>query len=297
MKLSIVTINRNNAEGLARTLHSTFEAQAGFDDWEQIVVDGASTDGSLDALAPYRGNPRLGWTVSEPDGGIFNAMNKGAAHARGEYLLFLNSGDVLLPDVLAKAFAGKVSEDLVYGDVFHVHPDGRRILREFPPADRLHDWLFLTKSLPHQATFVARRLHDALGGYDETFLSAGDSKFFFLAVTERHASARHLGFAVSEMDATGISLQPKTLPARLKERKRFLEPYFGANLYHCVQFGIIPRHIRVWHDIEATTDPVVARQLLYVVDGFFWLRRWWLGRRLLGAFSALVSLSARIRRH
>ena len=294
MKLSIVTINRNNASGLARTLESTLGAQPGFGDWEQIVVDGASTDGSMAALEPYRGDQHLGWTVSEPDEGIFNAMNKGAAHARGDYLLFLNAGDALLPGVLANVFANPVVEDLVYGDLFHVFPDGNRRIKQFPPSDRLHDWLFLTGSLPHQGTFIARRLHEELGGYDESFRSAGDSKFFFQAVAERHATARHLGFPVSEMDATGISLQPETLPARLDERRRFLTPYFGENLYHCVVFGILPRHLRLRHDIAATVDPDVARQLRYTVDGFFWLRRRWLGRRLVGAFSALVSIPERI---
>ncbi len=80
-------------------LESTFDNQSGFDDWEQIVVDGASTDGSFTVLDTWKNNQHLGWHVSEPEMGIYNAINKGAAHALRDYLLFLNMGDELLPCV------------------------------------------------------------------------------------------------------------------------------------------------------------------------------------------------------
>ena len=99
MKLSVITINLNDAEGLQKTLRSVWERQS-FTDFEHIVIDGASTDGSVEVIKKYA--DKLAYWVSEPDKGIYSAMNKGIVRARGEYLLFINSGDWLADDVLAK---------------------------------------------------------------------------------------------------------------------------------------------------------------------------------------------------
>ena len=114
MKLSIITINYNNAEGLRKTLASV-EAQT-YRHIEHIIIDGGSTDGSVDVIREYEkqnsllsGRAGVGLTikwVSEPDNGIYNAMNKGIRMATGEYCQFLNSGDTLAaPDVTEKMMA------------------------------------------------------------------------------------------------------------------------------------------------------------------------------------------------
>ena len=98
-KVSVITIGRNNREGYARTLDSV--ASQTDADFEFIVIDGASTDGSVDLLRQYA--PYITHLVSETDRGIYNAMNKGIALARGEYCNFMNSGDVFhAPDVLSR---------------------------------------------------------------------------------------------------------------------------------------------------------------------------------------------------
>ena len=91
MKLSIVTINYNDAIGLERTIQSVITQT--FKDFEYIIIDGNSTDGSKEIIKKY--SEKIQVAISEPDTGIYNAMNKGAALAKGEYLLFLNSGDNL----------------------------------------------------------------------------------------------------------------------------------------------------------------------------------------------------------
>ena len=184
-KLSIVTINRDNAAGLRATLESTFGAQPGFSDWEQIVVDGASSDGSFAEVDRYRGDPHLGWCVSEPDAGIYNAMNKGAAHARGDYLLFLNSGDTLLPDVLERVFSEDLRWDIVYGDLIMVRGD-REETKAFPPAESIRPWFFLTSSLPHPASFISSGLFRSIGGYDESYRIVSDALFFLEEIGRAH---------------------------------------------------------------------------------------------------------------
>ena len=112
MKLSIITIAYNNLEGLKRTLQTV--ANQSYDDFEQIVIDGGSKDGSLDVIKSYEGLiPNYKW-VSEPDKGIYDAMNKGIDLAEGEYCLFLNAGDVLYGDsVIEELMCNNPSSDIV----------------------------------------------------------------------------------------------------------------------------------------------------------------------------------------
>ena len=98
MLLSIITINYNDKEGLARTMNSVLSQT--YTDFEYIVIDGGSNDGSKTIIEQHQ--DQLGYWVSEPDSGIYNAMNKGIAKANGEYILFLNSGDVLIDDTIIK---------------------------------------------------------------------------------------------------------------------------------------------------------------------------------------------------
>ena len=101
MKFSIITINYNNCEGLRRTIESVVNQTC--HDFEYIIIDGGSTDGSVDVIKQYA--DQIDYWVSEPDKGIYNAMNKGVAVAKGEYCLFLNSGDSLHNNsALAKVF-------------------------------------------------------------------------------------------------------------------------------------------------------------------------------------------------
>lgn len=101
MKLSIITVNLNNRDGLKRTIDSVVSQT--FTDYEWIVIDGGSNDGSRELIEHY--SDHFAYWCSEPDKGIYNAMNKGIAHAKGEWLQFLNSGDVLYSNnTLASVF-------------------------------------------------------------------------------------------------------------------------------------------------------------------------------------------------
>ena len=115
MKLSIVTINKNNCKGLRDTMESIVSQTS--KDFEYIVVDGASTDGSVEVIREFASKFGVGmkW-VSEPDGGIFSAMNKGLGMAEGDYCLFLNSGDSLYDEnVVGKFMDFGCQEDIVAG--------------------------------------------------------------------------------------------------------------------------------------------------------------------------------------
>ena len=118
-KLTIITINYNNLEGLKRTVESVINQT--WQEFEYIIIDGGSSDGSAEYIESQSGN--IDYWVSEPDKGIYNAMNKGIVIATGEYLLFLNSGDHLLNNEgLQKAIIEVCNYDLVFFDIQIVQP-------------------------------------------------------------------------------------------------------------------------------------------------------------------------------
>src|SRR5659263_50658 len=115
MKVSIITVNLNNDDGLPKTIESILSQS--FIDYEYLIIDGGSTDNSLDILIKYAN--RITYWVSEPDKGIYNAMNKGIAHATGEWIIFMNSGDVFRNDeVLANVFKSDIEAQtqIIYGN-------------------------------------------------------------------------------------------------------------------------------------------------------------------------------------
>lgn len=145
-KISIITINLNNREGLARTMQSVI-GQTCFKYVDYIIVDGGSTDGSLDVIR--ENEKHLKHWVSEKDGGIYDAMNKGVGMAASEYCQFLNSGDTLHSSYVLERILPQLDADIVYGNPL---VDG--MAKQYPevlPAD-----YFLQDSLPHPASFIAR---------------------------------------------------------------------------------------------------------------------------------------------
>ncbi len=191
MQLSIITVNLNNRDGLQKTIDSVVSQT--FKDFEWIVIDGGSTDGSRELLEQYAGH--LAYWVSEPDSGIYNAMNKGIKVAKGEYLQFLNSGDwILEKDTLQRAFGTNPKEDIIYGDC--IEPDGS--LQVFPAT--LDALFFYRGTLNHQASFIKASLfHD--GGYDEQYRYASDWLFYLQKIVFENVSYR-------KVDAAVVGVQP-----------------------------------------------------------------------------------------
>ena len=113
MKLSIITINYNNLEGLKKTYESVV-CQT-WTDYEWIIIDGGSTDGSREFIEEHQ--DKFAYWCSEPDKGVYNAMNKGIAKAQGEYLNFMNSGDRFYDhQTLNEVFSSGFQEDILYGN-------------------------------------------------------------------------------------------------------------------------------------------------------------------------------------
>ena len=202
--LSLITINYNNREGLKKTIESV--AAQTFKDFEWIVIDGGSTDGSRELLEQYADH--FAYWVSEPDQGIYNAMNKGIDHAQGEYLQFLNSGDWLnAPTTLQEFFATPLDGDIVYGDQDYYEGNRLAESRKHPEVlslKYLYEW-----SLGHSSSFIKRELL-AETHYNENYRIVSDWEFFLKKALENKTFV-HRPITVGCFDMSGISMANQEL--------------------------------------------------------------------------------------
>jgi glycosyltransferase involved in cell wall biosynthesis len=198
MKLSIITVNLNNCEGLQRTIDSVV-CQT-FRDFEWIVIDGGSTDGSKELIERYADH--FAYWVSEPDKGIYNAMNKGIKVAKGDYLQFLNSGDCLKDSTtLSNVFSCSPVGDIIYGDcAVRVSATEQQEIH-YKPTFSLK--LLLDGSINHQSSFIKRELL-LDEPYDESLRIVSDRKFFIRKALEGKSFV-HINRTISTFDINGIS--------------------------------------------------------------------------------------------
>lgn len=200
-KLSIITINLNNKDGLQKTIDSIVNQS--FKDFEWIVIDGASTDGSRKLIEQYA--EHIAYWVSESDKGVYNAMNKGIKVAKGEYVNFMNSGDCFASStVLEDVFVANRTADVLYGYMMRGSVDGKINNLSMMKPDL--SWIdFYNDGLPHQSTFIKRRLFDELGFYDESLKAVSDWKFFVNAFVYHKATSDFIPMKISVYAEGGIS--------------------------------------------------------------------------------------------
>jgi len=207
-KLSIITVNLNNKAGLIDTAKSII-AQSWID-YEWIIIDGGSSDGSAETIKEYAGKTnKLVYWCSEQDGGIYQGMNKGIERARGEYCWFLNSGDcVHKNETLKEIFANEFDEDFVYGNIVFKKENGRYIVKK--SSNKLSSSKLAYGNIPHQSIFTKTKIFKEKNGYRTDFKIASDWVFLLEAICKEKASYKHIPivFAISVLDGT-TSLNPK----------------------------------------------------------------------------------------
>lgn len=215
LKLSIITINYNGAVGLERTIKSVINQTCC--DFDYIVIDGGSTDGSLDVIKHYA--DRIDFWLSESDKGIYNAMNKGVGYARGEYCLFLNGGDWLADnDVIKDIFPFLEKASVITG----ILQRGNEICI---PAEHLTlGWLYQW-SVSHQASFIKTDLLKKYP-YDETLKIVSDWKFWLQTLIADNETYQAINRKVAFFDMSGISSSQKALVSEERTRviRDFLPP-------------------------------------------------------------------------
>jgi glycosyltransferase involved in cell wall biosynthesis len=200
-RLSIITVNFNNGAGLRKTIQSIKNQT--FTDIEFVVIDGGSTDLSLEVMK--ENNSIINYSVSEADGGVYQAMNKGILKATGEYCLFLNSGDCLADNkVLENVFEIISDEDIVYGNALKIKPHYRRLLK-YSSHLTFFDFYKTEPAMHHQATFIKKQLFEKLGLYREDIKIISDWEFFFRAIILKEVTTKYIDLTICTFDGTGLS--------------------------------------------------------------------------------------------
>ena len=222
MKLSIITVNYNDAKGLERTIKSVISQS--YHDFEFIVIDGGSSDKSLGIIKKYE--QHIDYWVSEPDGGIYLGMNKGLRQAQGDYVNFMNSGDRFYSfDALERIFSLGTDADIITGThVGSPHPNVGK--------DGISLYTLCTGAVDHQASFIKRDV--ALRHpYDEKYKIVSDWKFFIEALIIDNCSFFYTETIVVDVDMTGVSNTATDLNRR--EREAVLKELFPERIltdYH-----------------------------------------------------------------
>lgn len=232
MRLSIITITYNNLVGLRKTADSV-QAQT-MSDFEWIIIDGASTDGTKEYLAAMAAKLQITncklQIISEPDRGIYNAMNKGIRLAQGEYIQILNAGDCLAATDVTERMLNALTEqtakagqpiDILYGNMLKVDGKGKLIGKSGYTEYSLRQ--FYSSTLNHDCAYIRRALFDDdhYGLYDENLRIVSDWKWYLQAIGLGKVRPVYADIDVTIFDGGGIS--ETNLPLRAQERRLVLE--------------------------------------------------------------------------
>jgi glycosyltransferase involved in cell wall biosynthesis len=218
--LSIITVVYNNVRDIERTLLSVFNQS--YAHIEYIVIDGASTDGTLEVIQRYQ--DRLSKVVSEKDAGIYDAMNKGLALASGDYVLFMNSGDELYaPDTVENVFATAPNIDIYYGETEMYNEAWQSIGKRRHSVPEKFTWKSFRfgMTISHQAIYIRRTLTEQ---YDRQYELSADIDWILTAAKKAKTSVKVSGY-VAKYLVGGMS--KKRHRQSLSERFAIFTKHYG----------------------------------------------------------------------
>lgn len=225
LKISIITVCYNAGKTIEKTIKSVVGQT--FPNIEYIVVDGKSEDHTLDVVNAYAS--RITQIISEPDRGIYDAMNKGIRISTGDFLLFLNADDYLVDDetisLIAERLADDRRTDILFGNVM-IYDQKTGHGRIWQPKKLCNALLYRT-TLPHQAVFFKRRVFDTIGFYNDGLTIAADYDILVKAYKKRY-TFRRTRCIVSVFTRGGISNNEKNAAILKKERQDILKSHFSV---------------------------------------------------------------------
>lgn len=226
-KLSIITINFNNADGLQKTIKSVVGQT--FKDYEYIIIDGGSTDGSIEII---NNNKRfINYWVSEPDKGIYNAMNKGISLSKGDWLFFLNSGDIFLSENSVTEIINYINKfsftnSLIYGNLIIRGLYEDDIIMNYNNIDKYY---LLENCIGQQAILFKRQIFNEIGYFDESLKIVGDYEFLLRAFYKFKRKNIHVNSVFSIYQWGGISNNYAHEEIHKMEREIVISKYYNKN--------------------------------------------------------------------
>lgn len=254
MKYSVITVNYNNKEGLRKTIESVIHQT--YHDYEFIIIDGGSTDGSVEVLKEYE--TLIDYWISEPDGGIYQGMNKGIKKATGDYLNFMNSGDCFYNEkVLQNVFEKQLTCDIIVGKDYHYNSQTQQGFSTILPP-RISMITFYIQTLPHQSSFFKRELFDKTL-YDESLKIVADIKFYIQKICVEGCSVGLTNEIICKREPDGIS--------KSYNERRIAE-------HQAVLAGFLPHGAIKDYQTLTLLDKTTTYKLLYLLEtskGLKWM--------------------------
>ena len=215
MKISIITIAFNSEETIEDTIKSVVAQD--YKDVEYIIIDGGSTDGTLQIVDKYKDN--IAKVISEPDKGIYDAMNKGVRASTGELVGILNSDDFYASNTVLSEIADAIGDkDAIYADLVYVDRENtEKVVRYWKAGAYKEDCFFKGWMPPHPTFFIRKRLYDKYGDYNLKLKSAADYELMLRMLHKHKISVTYLPKVITKMRVGGQS--NVTLKNRLKANK------------------------------------------------------------------------------
>ncbi|WP_455671779.1 glycosyltransferase family 2 protein [Phocaeicola sp.] len=207
-KISIITINYNNSIGLEKTIRSVINQT--YTNYEYIVIDGNSTDGSKEIIKKYDAD--INFWVSEPDKGIYNAMNKGILKSSGTYLIFMNSGDSFYNNTVLANVDSLLTTEIVLGQDMRL---GQVHAYNKDTVSILDLW---KTPLNHQSAFIHRKLFANGSLYDEDYKMLADQKHFVYSLIIKNCTFKNIDLIIVDYDISGLSANNHQLFIEEKEK-------------------------------------------------------------------------------
>jgi glycosyltransferase involved in cell wall biosynthesis len=223
-KITVITINYNNKQGLEKTFLSVCNQTS--KNFEYIVIDGGSSDGSLNLLEEYKNH--ISYSVSEKDKGIYHAMNKGIKVATGDFLIFMNSGDVFYNKTIINTIANELknTDEIVYGDVLLKNElTGYQNIQIHP--EKLTFKYFYQQTICQQACIIKKSLFDTVFYFNENHKIVSDWEFLIVAIFIHKVSIRKIPFVLAIFDCEGVSSNQNMRIIASKEREEVIDCYFS----------------------------------------------------------------------
>ncbi len=215
MKFSIITVCYNNRDGLEKTIKSIVSQT--YKDYECIVIDGGSKDGTKELLEQYE--DQIDFWCSEPDKGIYNAMNKGVTHAHGDYVIFMNSGDIFYNNNILDTIASiNTDADIITGNVNRIDNDMPLRFHHKSMFEQIYH-----ETINHQGTFIKLALLKKFPYEENDLKIVSDWKFWIDSIIFDNASFYRTDTIVAKQDMTGLSQNKDVLH---EERKKVINEYF-----------------------------------------------------------------------
>ena len=223
MKITIITVCYNAQELIEKTINSV--TMQTYKNTEYIIIDGASSDSTINILEKQKQNIDI--LVSEPDTGIYNAMNKAIKLSKGDFLIFLNAGDTFYSENTLESvipYLKKSKAKLFFGDINVMEANGKSWVKSFANTDKI---TLASNCLCHQAVFYNKKLFEKFEGYDENYKISADHDFNLKAIIKHKYKAKYIPVIISNFQMGGFSTNRDNIKNTVKEINKIALNYYG----------------------------------------------------------------------